>query len=86
MKKVIIPLSDKPPSAMSYGDRVGRYGNVIVVFENGAVGVFYKVNVTTTVISCEYSRKFTPGSGMPNRMIICQKSQHPFSFSGDLFT
>lgn len=60
-KNEVMSLVGKPPSAESYENN-WRYGNVIVVFENGAVGCLVNANVTTTIISCEFSRQYKSGS------------------------
>jgi hypothetical protein len=60
-KDEVISLVGSPPSGERYHDQ-WRYGNVIIVFEDGAVGCIIDANVTTTIISCEYCRKFDRGS------------------------
>jgi hypothetical protein len=60
-KDEVISLVGNPPSGNHYAHN-WRYGNVIIVFEDSAVGCIIDANVTTTIISCEYCRMFKPGS------------------------
>ena len=60
-KDEVISLVGNPPSGSRYADR-WRYGNVIIVFEEGAVGCIINANVTTIILSCEYCRDFIRGA------------------------
>jgi hypothetical protein len=60
-KNEVISLVGNPPSGSINSD-YWRYGNVIVVFEEGAVGCIVNAHVTTLQLDCEYIGKTRHGA------------------------